>query len=110
MRALTPTLERLQTQIDPWLAQIDPTTGMRTYEAIGPTFAAIDSGASELDGEGYWLHFPTQTDLRSIVVGLPNGAGVASARSICALPGVNLGRCDGVLAALGSLFGGPQKR
>jgi virulence factor Mce-like protein len=110
MVALTPTLTRLRAQIDPWLAQRDSTTGMRTYEALGPTFAAIDSGASELDGEGYWLHFPTQTDTRSIVLGLPGGSGVVPAGRLCARPGVSLARCASVIAALDRIFSGGPRR
>jgi hypothetical protein len=105
-----PTLTRLDTQIDPWLARRDPTTGMKTYEALGPTFAAIDSGASEMDGEGYWLHFPTQTDLRSIVLSLPGGSGLKPASSLCTRPGINLSRCASVIAALDRVFGGQGRR
>jgi virulence factor Mce-like protein len=109
MVGLTPTLDRLRTDIDPWLARRDPTTGMRTYEAIGPTFAAANSAASELDGEGYWLHFPTQSDSRSIVVGLPGGAGVAPLARICAAPRVSARRCASLQATLGRLFGGLRR-
>jgi ABC-type transporter Mla subunit MlaD len=105
MRGLMPTLARMRTELDPWLARRDPSTGMRTYEALGPAFGAIDSGAGELDGEGYWLHFPTQTDTRSIAVGLPGGTGVASLRSLCRTRSVDHGRCDSVIAALGHILG-----
>jgi virulence factor Mce-like protein len=109
MRGLMPTLARLGTELDPWLARHDPSTGLRTYEAIGPTFGAIDSGASEMDGEGYWLHFPTQTDSRSIVLGLPGGTGLAPARSLCTAHGVARARCASVLAALDRVFGGARR-
>ena len=100
MRALTPTLTRLRTQLDPWLARRDASTGLRTYEALGPTFGAIDAAASEMDGEGYWLHFPSQTDTRSIVVG------GAPAQRMCDAHGVDHARCAAVLAALSRAFGG----
>lgn len=106
MAGLAPTLDRLKTEIDPWLARRDPTTGIRNYEAIGPTFAAANSGASELDGEGYWLHFPTQSDTRTVVLGVPGSSSVAPASSLCSAPRVRARRCASVLAVLDRVFGG----
>lgn len=64
--ALDPTLTRLDRELLPFLAERDPDTEMRNYTAIGATFAAISSGASEFDGQGYWLHFPTAADERTL--------------------------------------------
>jgi hypothetical protein len=61
-----------------------------------------------MDGEGYWLHFPTQTDLQSIVLSFPSGSAPAS--SLCTRPGINLSRCASVIAALERVFGGQGRR
>jgi ABC-type transporter Mla subunit MlaD len=110
MQRLTPTLTRLRTGIDPWLASRDAATGMRTYAAIGPTLAAIDSGASEFDGEGYWLHFPSQADTRTVVLGLPGGSGTAPAASMCSQRGVSAVRCAALIVALQQIFGPGARR
>jgi virulence factor Mce-like protein len=65
LRRLGPTLDRLSGDLLPFLAERDSDTGLPNYTAIGANLAAIDSAASEFDGEGYWLHFSTQVDERT---------------------------------------------
>lgn len=67
MSALRPTIERLDGTLIPFLERRDEETGLRNYEAIGPTGAAAGSAGSEFDGGGYMLHFPSQSDERSVL-------------------------------------------
>ena len=100
MRGLLPTLDRLRDELLPWLDRRDPGTGLRTSEAIGPTLGAIASAAGEFDSGGYMLHFPSQTDQRSVVTGLPT----------CGpLPTRQQTRCDSLAATLRAVFGGRRR-
>jgi hypothetical protein len=66
MHATTPTLERLQTDLLPFLRKPDPEIGIPTYEMIGPTAEVGASAAAEFDRNGTYLRFPVFADERSV--------------------------------------------
>lgn len=91
---LRPTLRRLEDDLLPMLRERDPEAGLRTYEAIGPAFAAAGGWASSFDSGGHLLHFSGSIAADSIVV--PCG------------PDLELGeqkRCDAVNELVRGLFG-----
>ena len=81
--ALDPTVRRLNARVLPFLAAKDPTTGLKVYENLGPTFAVLDSGASVFDSRGHFLIFPDQPDANSVALS-PCRREDAHRRSICA--------------------------
>jgi phospholipid/cholesterol/gamma-HCH transport system substrate-binding protein len=66
VQTLQPTLDRLASTTLPWLAETDPDTKLRNYEAIGPVFSDVDSGASNYDANGYVLQFQPGASTRTI--------------------------------------------
>ena len=93
--ALIPTFERLNATIIPALGARDPSTHLKLYEAVGPTFASVASSASVYDANGYTQHFQA----------VAGGAGSASFLP-CSL---NLSafklNCDDLETVIGKLLG-----
>jgi ABC-type transporter Mla subunit MlaD len=63
---LTPSIERVNHKIIPFLDRLDPATGLKTYEEIGPTFSAAGDAGSLFSPTGHFLLFPDTGDARSI--------------------------------------------
>jgi phospholipid/cholesterol/gamma-HCH transport system substrate-binding protein len=103
MEALEPTIRRLDEDVLPWLHEIDPETGRRTFEMIGPTVASSSGIASEFDGAGYWIRFPSTAGERAL---LPSPC-VTYFTNPTAEEKV---RCDQLEKTLGTLFGGAPPR
>jgi virulence factor Mce-like protein len=59
INGLKPTVNRLNSQILPWLRQRDDEEKLRNYEAIGPFFSVLNMAAAEYDSIGYRLHLST---------------------------------------------------
>jgi ABC-type transporter Mla subunit MlaD len=105
--ALDPSVRRLQDDLIPFLESTDSDLRVPVYQMIGPTFATLNSTASEYDDFGHVEHFPV----------LP-GAGSASAlpalncsQLLAGRPGGNVARrCDGINAALALLLTGRAAR
>lgn len=66
LAGLTPTIARLQDEILPFLAQTDPGTKLRNYEAIGPFFSVLASSSSEFDAAGHVQRFMPGQGLDSV--------------------------------------------
>ena len=92
------TLRRTEDDVLPMLRERDPETGLRLFEAIGPTFAAAAGWGTTFDSGGHLLNFSASTAADSVVV--PCGPGLE--------PG-QLKRCDAVNDLFRSLFGDPPR-
>jgi phospholipid/cholesterol/gamma-HCH transport system substrate-binding protein len=56
---LTPTFDRVNSRILPYMAAVDPETKHSTTEMIGGTFTALGSGApAQEDANGHFIRFP----------------------------------------------------
>lgn len=66
INALTPTLDRAQSSLLPWLAKVNSDTKLHNYAAIGPFFSVLDSAAEGYDANGHALNFSTAPDERSL--------------------------------------------
>jgi hypothetical protein len=64
---LTPTVERLNAKLIPFLNVTDPDTRLRLYEAIGPLASALSSSASLFDANGYTYNFNVQESSGSLL-------------------------------------------
>jgi ABC-type transporter Mla subunit MlaD len=96
---LQPALARLNTTTLPWLAQTDSDTRLRNYEAIGPVFSDVDSGASNFDNNGFVLQFQPGASSRTIET-LP-------CRQLLTDPTAGQTvRCDALSGMLQEFFGG----
>jgi virulence factor Mce-like protein len=100
--ATTPTLDRANKDILPWLAQRDPDIGLRTYEAIGPFFSALGSMSSPFEANGHMLNFQPAPDERAL-----HGTCLTFFTDPSAKDKVN---CSALTQTLGSLLGGTPSR
>jgi virulence factor Mce-like protein len=66
LTALHPALNRLNSNILPWLNSDDNQLKRPVYQLIGPAFAGLDSVASEYDSASHVIHFPAQPELNSV--------------------------------------------
>lgn len=66
IRGLNPTVDRVQSELLPWLYSTDPRSGRRVYELPGPTFAAVDSMGAPYDAMGHMVNFGAGPGLRSL--------------------------------------------
>jgi len=57
LTGLAPTLARTNNVLIPWLNQTNANTNLKNYEAIGPTFATVDSSAAMFDGYSHIQRF-----------------------------------------------------
>jgi virulence factor Mce-like protein len=94
LNGLSPTVNRLNAQLIPFLNTRDDDTHLKIYEGIGPTFSDIDSAASQFDGSSWFLHFDASAGVNS--VSLPCDPG---------FNGAELLRCNAVNEVLGVLSG-----
>jgi virulence factor Mce-like protein len=63
-----PLTARLNDSIIPWLYELDPSTKLRTYEALGPVAAALDSADGDFDANGYYIRYDTDVNANSVLL------------------------------------------
>jgi virulence factor Mce-like protein len=73
--ALTPTVNRLNTELIPWLGRADSDTHLRLYETIGPLFSALSSSLGNFDTNGYSYNFNVQFSTGSLLLPCDTGPG-----------------------------------
>jgi len=104
---LDPTVRRLQDELVPFLESTDSDLKVPVYQMIGPTFATLDSAASEYDDIGHVQHFPVLPGLGSVSV-LPS---LKCSELLARRPGARTQRrCDSVNNALALLLTGKRSR
>jgi hypothetical protein len=107
MRDLTPVLDRLDTELIPWLNKSDNETRLKVYEMIGPFWSDLAMAASEYDDEGFRIRFTVPTGTNSIG-NLPIGQ---SMQRSCVKGGLGAGRCTKLIRAMGrTWFDGTVKK
>jgi ABC-type transporter Mla subunit MlaD len=99
MKDLTPTFDRLDSELLPWLNKKDDSTRMKVYEMIGPFWSTLAGAASEYDDEGYRIRFTVPPSTNS-VGNLP----ISLLQRSCAQSGVNDTRCKSLATGLGRLW------
>lgn len=87
-RGLRPILARLNDRLLPGLAKVDPQTGLKLYEAMGPAFAAASSSVGEYDERGHMVRFQVNAGESSINP------------SACQVTGIVPGQLCGLMTAL----------
>ena len=103
LRDLDPTVTRLRDELTPFLGYRDQDTGLRVYQAIGPTMSVLASAAGEFDGEGYWLHFPVEPGERTV-------APLPCATFFTDPSAAEKVRCQSLNDVLGAMFNGRSGR
>ena len=93
--SLQPLVDRLNTNLIPWLGQRDSDTRLRLYEAIGPLFSGLADSLSSFDANGYLYNFNVQVSSGSILLPCDTGPG-----------GTNPQACLAAKAAIAHMFGG----
>lgn len=81
IHGLSPTVNRLNSDILPFLRRRDNGTQLLNYEAIGPFFSSIDSIASSLNAAGHMLQFAVAPGPNSV---LPLNSRPATAAALTA--------------------------
>jgi hypothetical protein len=99
VRALAPTVNRLDDQLIPYLQRPDSDLKRPLYQLIGPTFGTLASAASEYDGHAHVLHFPVQPSANSLTL-------VPCTLFAAAPTPSQLLQCNGLNTLLGQLLGG----
>jgi virulence factor Mce-like protein len=66
--ATNPLTARLNDSIIPWLYELDPNTKLRTYEALGPVAATLDSADGDFDANGYYIRYDTDVNANSVLL------------------------------------------
>lgn len=66
LTALEPTLNRLNSQILPWLQSDDSVLKRPIYDLIGPTLSDLGSATAEYDSLGHTIHFPALPGINSV--------------------------------------------
>lgn len=111
LRGLEAPVERLNSDILPWLAQRDPDTRVINYESIGPTFSVLDKAAAEFDSSGYRLHLTTLLGSASVIdestLTTAKSSMLAQCRSVASAGQQH--NCQAVASVLlGAVFGGQK--
>lgn len=101
MQGLEPVLERTNKGVLPGLGQVNPETGLRTYEAVGPTIASISNSASLFDINGTTQRFQAINGGANSLAALPCSAGQDPSK-------LKLD-CSDMQAVFGALLGIPAK-
>ena len=100
MRDFEPTLRRTNERFLPWLDKPDSEIKLKTYQAIGPFFAAIDSTASEFDSNGHMQRFQPGNGERSAAAS-PCQTGLVDPNP----PHNEIAACEAVLGTLYQVLG-----
>ena len=64
---LKPTVDRLNDDVLPFLADRDEESELRNFEAVGPFFSVLNMAAAEYDAIGYRLHLSTPGGSNSVI-------------------------------------------
>lgn len=67
IKGLEPTIDRLNDETLPFLAERDDSTRLQNFASIGPTFSVLNMAAAEYDSEGYRLHLSTLIGTNSVI-------------------------------------------
>ena len=112
LRALDPTVRRLDGELLPFLARRDPATRLRNYEAIGPAFSAVGGSAAEFNDLGFVIQFPAPGGPNSALTasGAPPGSSAGSRLLVrqCERNAstAERGRCAAAARLVARIFGG----
>jgi len=97
---LTPSIERLQKTVLPGMAEKDKDSGLPSYQMIGPTFAGLNSAASQFDAEGHLI--------RLAVSGGEQAPNTAPCKTYITDPTApRVFSCEALLKLMGTLFAPP---
>lgn len=99
MAGLDPVLDRLNQGVIPGLNEVNPETGLKEYEALGPTIASIGNSAGLFDKNGTTQRFQAVNGGSNSVGSLPCNLGQDPSQ-------LKL-NCDDVKAVFGAFFGLP---
>jgi ABC-type transporter Mla subunit MlaD len=80
---LTPIVNRLNTDLLPFLSRTDPDTRLKLYETFGPLASALSSSLSGFDANGHIFNFNVQPSLGSLVLPCDTGANGTSNLASC---------------------------
>jgi phospholipid/cholesterol/gamma-HCH transport system substrate-binding protein len=78
LAGLTPTIDRLNGQLIPFLSKTDPETRLKLYETIGPLASALSSSLSGFDANGFLYNFNVQVSTGSVILPCDTGPGGTS--------------------------------
>lgn len=99
--ALRPSVERLNEQILPGLAKVDPESKRPAYQMIGPSVAGLEGAAGAFDSSGFTFRFAASSNERAI--------DTAPCKTYLTDPTANqIVSCEALLKALPSLVASPQ--
>lgn len=99
MERLDPTIERLNKELLPALDKRNAETGLKVYEMVGPTIAAVQSSAQQFDSRGHVQRFHTLETSDKALGALPCNTDL--------LQGGTSIDCSDVQAIAGALLGIP---
>jgi ABC-type transporter Mla subunit MlaD len=99
VQALSPTVNRLDDKLIPYLQRPDSDLKRPLYQLLGPTLGTLASAASEYDGHAHVIHFPIQPSSGSLTI-------VPCALFVAAPTPSQLVQCNGLNALLRTLLGG----
>lgn len=101
---LDPTVVRLRDEILPFLAQTDPGTKLKNFQAIGPFFSVLASSSSEFDGNGHMQRFMPGQGADSV------GALPCSITAFDPASKGQLVKCEQALKTLTRMVGGAPRK
>ena len=111
LNRLDPTVDRLNDELLPFLAERDDSTRLRNYEAIGPFFSALDTVATPLNSAGHLLQFAVLLGANSVIsLNTPVARSLEPAMRVCEtqLPARAARRCTAAGQVLSTMFGGSK--
>jgi virulence factor Mce-like protein len=86
LAGLTPIVQRLNTNLIPFLKVTDPDTRLKLYETFGPFASALGSAFSGYAANGYVYNFNVQLDTGSVVLPCDTGPNGVSNLQRCIVP------------------------
>ena len=102
LRALDPTVRRLNDELLPFLERRDESTRLRNYEAIGPFFSSLASVAAPFNDAGHLLQFAVAPGPNSVLsLNQPPRAALP-----CRVAADSRGGCSTAARLLTRIFGG----
>jgi ABC-type transporter Mla subunit MlaD len=102
-------LQRLNSNIFPWLSQRSSDTKLLNYESVGPFFSVLDGAAKEYDSSGFRLHLSTLLGTGSVLDESDLTQGVSALMSECqsSVSGAQSSDCGAMTKVMaGMLYGG----
>jgi phospholipid/cholesterol/gamma-HCH transport system substrate-binding protein len=111
LQGLQAPVDRLNSNILPWLGRRDSDTKLLNYEAIGPFFSVLDKAGAEFDSSGYRLHLSTLLGSASVIDQATFASAKSTLSSQCRQAANRTQRrnCNAVTqVVLGALYGGTK--